>query len=63
MRLSISSCVGNLSPGNILCTGSKSRDTERDKYAFLNGNKTLWLKRYNALYNNNTNNALYIMYI
>lgn len=40
IRLSISSCEGNPSPENIVCTGSSRRDTDRDKYAFSNGNNT-----------------------
>lgn len=41
IRASISSGVGNPSPENIVCTGSSRRDTERDKYAFSNGDNTL----------------------
>lgn len=44
IRPSISSCVGNPSPENIVCTGSSKRDTDRDKYAFSNGNNISWLK-------------------
>lgn len=45
IKVSISSWFGRFVPQNIVCTGSKRRDTERERYAFSNDDKTLRLHK------------------